>query len=104
MRRVKCSIISVDCIPNDPVDIRCGGPAFLGFDFFIRQGDEEPMRRFIEETLAFFELPLINIHVTGSEYIPFRNVFTKEKIVEAIKRESKYLKEEAELREKTYHK
>ena len=31
--------IVVDCERNDPVDIRCGGPDYLGFDFYVK--DEE---------------------------------------------------------------
>jgi len=27
--------ISVDCEHNDRVDIRCGGPPILGFDFYV---------------------------------------------------------------------
>ena len=30
---VKCSRIGVNCVINDPVDVRCGGPQYLGFDF-----------------------------------------------------------------------
>lgn len=34
---IRCSKISVDCVSNDPVDIRCGGPEFLGFDFLCKR-------------------------------------------------------------------
>lgn len=27
-RIIVCSHISVDCVVNDPVDVRCGGPDF----------------------------------------------------------------------------
>lgn len=27
--------LSVNCLPNDPVDVRCGGPQHLGFDFVV---------------------------------------------------------------------
>lgn len=30
--------ISIDVKQNDPVDIRCGGPHYLGFDFFVNEG------------------------------------------------------------------
>ena len=33
---IKCSRIGVDCVANDPVDIRCGGPEYLGFDFNVK--------------------------------------------------------------------
>ena len=34
MAKVKCSKISVDCIHNDPVDIKAGEAEILGYDFF----------------------------------------------------------------------
>ena len=30
---INCTRIAVDCVANDPVDIKCGGPEYLGFDF-----------------------------------------------------------------------
>jgi hypothetical protein len=38
---------SVNVKPNDPVDISCGGPRYLGFDFFVDV--EEP-----QEDIALF--------------------------------------------------
>ena len=38
---IKCTKICVNCVPNDPVDIRCGGPNYLGFDFFVREEETE---------------------------------------------------------------
>ena len=40
---IKCSRIGVDCVANDPVDIRCGGPEYLGFDFNVREEETEDM-------------------------------------------------------------
>ena len=37
MEKIKCRKISVDSVYNDPVDIRCGGPEYLGFDFFVKE-------------------------------------------------------------------
>lgn len=34
---VRCSQISVDCMANDPMDIRLGGPEYLGFDFLLKK-------------------------------------------------------------------
>lgn len=36
-KKVNCVKISVNCVANDPVDIRCGGPNYLGFDFFVEE-------------------------------------------------------------------
>ena len=56
---IRCSQISVDCVANDPVDIRCGGPEYLGFDFNVRVEQTEEMKKFIAVTLEIFEIPLI---------------------------------------------
>lgn len=32
-------LLSVDCYENDSVDIRCGGPRYLGFDFTVFSED-----------------------------------------------------------------
>ena len=48
---IRCSKISVDCVSNDPVDIRCGGPEFLGFDFYVREENTKEMTKFIIMTL-----------------------------------------------------
>ena len=37
MEKIKCKKISVDSVYNDPVDIRCGGPEYLGFDFYVKE-------------------------------------------------------------------
>lgn len=42
---IRCSQISVDCVANDPVDIRCGGPEYLGFDFNVRVEQTEEMKK-----------------------------------------------------------
>lgn len=50
-KMISCSHISVDCVVNDPVDVRCGGPDFLGFDFFVRQEETDYMMQAIKITL-----------------------------------------------------
>ena len=34
-------MINIDCTINDPVDVRCGGPEYLGFDFNVRKEDSK---------------------------------------------------------------
>ena len=82
---IRCSQISVDCVANDPVDIRCGGPEYLGFDFNVRVEQTEEMKKFIAVTLEIFEIPLTNLYV-----------WTKERIVKAVKDDAEYLQGEAQ--------
>ena len=93
---IKCSQISVNCVANDPVDIRCGGPAYLGFDFNVREEQTEELKKFIVATLQSFEVPLKNLYVSGTIKLSEKDVWTKERIVKAIKDDAEYLQSEAE--------
>lgn len=101
---IKCSKIIVDCVHNDPVDIKAGGPAYLGFDFFVKSEDVQEMVNFITLTLQEYKVPLVNI---GIDPIPLcltpDEVWTKERITECIKKETSYLIHEAS-REYSYTK
>lgn len=92
---IRCSRISVDCVHNDPVDIRCGGPTYLGFDFNVREEQVEEMKMFIELTLNEFSVPLVDLYVSGIADVNEKNVWTKERIVKAISDDAKYLQHEA---------
>ena len=89
---IKCSRISIDCVVNDPVDIRCGGPEYLGFDFNVKEEETEEMKKFIEITLETFGIPLINLYHSKTNLIEEKYVWTKEKIVEEIQKDANYLK------------
>lgn len=92
---VKCSRISVDCVANDPVDVRCGGPAYLGFDFNVKTEKTEEMKTFIDLTLKNFKIPLEKMYVSETVDAKEENVWTKEKIVESISNEANHLLREA---------
>ena len=92
---IRCSHIGVDCVENDPVDIRCGGPEYLGFDFYVKEDETENMKKFISVTLKNFEIPLQVIYVYGIKELNFEKVWTKEKIVKSIQENAEYLKSEA---------
>ena len=57
--RVSCLVISVDCERNDPVDIRCGGPDYLGYDFKIEYDRKDEFQRFIKEQIKASGGPFI---------------------------------------------
>jgi len=83
--------ISVDCIDNDPVDIRCGGPECLGYDFIVRVEDKEEMMKFIEEAIEEFGLPVQAIYAWGEKVYPINILWTKEKIIEEIPKHRDYV-------------
>jgi hypothetical protein len=92
---ISCTSISVDCVANDPVDINCGGPAYLGFDFSVNKEQVEEMKNYIIETLNSFEVPISAIYSCGEYYLNEEKVWTKERILEAINKDADYLKSEA---------
>lgn len=92
---INCSRICVDCVANDPVDIRCGGPDYLGFDFFVKKEEAEEMKKFIVLTLQALKVPLTNLYVVGEKSLDENDIWTKERIVETVKKDASYLQSEA---------
>lgn len=93
---VKCVQICVDCVENDPVDVRCGGPSYLGFDFFVDKKFSNEMQEYIMNTLNKFNVPCENIYSTCERNIEKDKVWTKERILNEIKKDADYLRYESE--------
>ena len=92
---IKCTKICVNCVPNDPVDIRCGGPNYLGFYFFVREEETEQMKKFIIVSLKELEVPLENIYDNGIVNLPKEKVWDKKRILTCIQGDAEYLISEA---------
>lgn len=92
---VRCKRINVDCVENDPVDIRCGGPQFLGFDFNVKEEESEEMQKLISATLEIFKIPLRAIYENETIEVSGNDVWTKEEIVSCIKDNANLLIKEA---------
>ena len=92
---INCSKISVDCVTNDPVDIKAGGPEYLGFDFFVKEEDANYTMELINNVLNSLQIPVTNIYI--SEFIKLnpQDIWTCTRIVECINKEADYLKREA---------
>ena len=78
--------IGIDCVENDPVDIRCGGPKYLGFHFILEESTKDEMKEFILEALECIELPVKNIYYCSEGDYPKSKIWTKEKIVCEMRR------------------
>lgn len=92
MTKFICRKISVDSVYNDPVDIRCGGPEFLGFDFFVKEGEVKDMAVFIADTMNKYGVPLNGMNVVGLPVSLSENkVWTKERIESCIQKDASYL-------------
>ncbi|MBR4178199.1 MAG: hypothetical protein IKR57_02480 [Bacilli bacterium] len=88
---IKCDKIGVDCVYNDPVDIRAGGPEYLGFDFFVPEDETENMKKYICDCLIKYGVPLISIYDYEKCFLNENMVWDKVKIESSIKKEADYL-------------
>ena len=96
MSKVKCVKIAVDCIKNDPVDIRCGGADILGYDFFVDEKEKQELSGVIRSTIEELKLPLMGINIPDKTYLlDEKDVWRKERIVECIINESDVIIAEA---------
>ena len=92
MTKFICRKISVDSVYNDPVDIRCGGPEYLGFDFFVKEEEVKEMAVFIADTMNKYGVPLNGMNVVGAPVSLSENkIWTKERIESCIQKDASYL-------------
>lgn len=75
--------IVVNCEYNDPVDIRCGGPHVLGFDFYVNDNEVDEIKSFVKQKLHDYGTPLLDILVTNAP--DNVTVWTKDMIDKCIK-------------------
>lgn len=97
---IKCIKIGVDCVKNDPVDIRCGGPNFLGFNFLVKEEDFSKMVPFITETLQKCNIPFLRIYANDTVDAQGRDVWSQEMILNHISKEAEFLIDQSE---RSYH-
>ena len=94
--KVNCTNICVECVANDPVDIRCGGPKYLGFDFPVKDTELEEMKSFIYDTLEEAEVPIIRMYLGAKKELEENSIWTKPRIVKEINKDAAYLQSEAQ--------
>ena len=91
---VKCSRIGVNCVINDPVDVRCGGPQYLGFDVNVLDNQVAAMKTYIKATLDTFSVPFIEF-TTKSVEVKKEQLWDQDRIFDCISDEASYLIEQA---------
>lgn len=92
---IRCAKIGVDCTKNDPVDIKAGGPEWLGFDFFVKAQDTADIMEYISSVLASLNIPEKSIYISDFYNLSETAVWNKEKIYETIKKDAEMLIHEA---------
>jgi hypothetical protein len=93
--KVSVDKISVDICRNDPVDVRAGGPEWLGFDFYVDEKCSEEIIKFIKASLVVLELPLASIGVVDKLSLRKEEVWDKDRILVSLNKQAEYLKHEA---------
>jgi hypothetical protein len=86
-----CDAIHVDiaCDRNDPVDVRCGGPAVLGYDFFVSPDEDvEDLKKFLENCIKKYRRPFMGISTSSHKDFPVENLWTREMMEKCIKENS----------------
>ena len=77
---------SVICKQNDLTDIRCGGPATLGYDFYVNPDENlTELRAFLKDCLKKYNRPLMDISFGVYEDYPVKNLWTREEMEKNIK-------------------
>ena len=97
---ILCATIAVNCIENDPANVKRGEPKYLGFVFNVKREEAEEMMKFIEETLNSFNVPYEDIYVYRSISLPVVKVWTKERIVATISKDANYFIEQSNSKSK----
>lgn len=84
--KVNCYKVSIDCQENDPVDIKCGGPEYLGYDFFIDCESAKEIIDYIKETCNELNVPILDLYLDQEKFYEKDEdkVWTKEKIYKCI--------------------
>jgi hypothetical protein len=79
-------LYSISCERNDPIDIRCGGSAVLGYDFGVSPDeDEKKIIEFLKSCIKKYHRPFIGISVSIQKDFPVKHLWTKERMEECIK-------------------
>jgi hypothetical protein len=85
---IVCDALQIDigCELNDSVDIRCGGPAVLGYDFYVSSDeDEKNLETFLKNCLRKYKRNFMSISFSIKENFPVKDLWTREKMEECIK-------------------
>lgn len=91
MGLIRCSRLDVKCCVNDPVDVRAGGPQYLGFDFNVLEEKTDMMTKYIDGVLKELSVPLIEISNNGIIEVEQKDVWDENRIFDEIESLSSYM-------------
>ncbi len=80
-------LYEVSCKKNDSVDIKCGGPAILGYEFCVSPDENKTqIINHIKACIKKYNRPFMRISTRVSENFPVESLWTKDKIEWCIKK------------------
>lgn len=86
---MKCRHVNVDVVANDSVDIRCGGPDVLGFDFYVAPTEKpDAIEKYIRECLDAQDLPCMGVSVSRPYSHDGKKLWTRRMIKMCINRDA----------------
>ena len=83
---IKLVHISVVTSINDPVDMRCGGPPTLGYDFYVDASKVLHLEEHIKACLKKYGRNCLSISSSRTDFLlPKSKIWTEKKIENCIK-------------------
>lgn len=83
-KKIETIKISVDCERNDREDIKCGGPEYLGFDFYVEKDKVDEMMAFIRQTFQELGLYFERIYANKDNIYLKNKAWDKKRIHDCI--------------------
>jgi hypothetical protein len=80
--------ITIDTVENDPVDIRCGGPRYLGFDFVVdAEENVKDLEKFLKGCFNKFGMSFQRIYISNDTIeVPKAQIWNHDLIESCIKK------------------
>ncbi len=79
-------MFEVSCKENDSIDIKCGGPAILGYDFGVSPDENKnEIIDHITKCIKKYNRPFMGISTRIVKNFPVESLWTKDKIEDCIK-------------------
>jgi len=77
--------IDISCEYNDSVDVRAGGSAVLGYEFYVSPDEKEgDLRKFVDETMNHFNRKYMGVTFSIKKDFPVKHLWTRERMAKCI--------------------
>lgn len=79
-------VIDITCERNDMADIKCGGPATVGYEFGVSPDEDiEELKKFLTSCIKKYNRPFMGISTHKQKDFPIKHLWTKERMEKCIK-------------------